>query len=158
MVVCLSNIANYRIFMSIRHYYHPIENHPSIITDRIEHLATLFKVLLDMLLLVVPPVLGMIQPLVLKLLPRWLQHAISISSSLVAILLMVPSIALFTTKNTTAKWILFAVLCLPVLLITISRLPFPIISRLMDRALDTKKISDSEILHVCCASDVGVHA
>jgi lysylphosphatidylglycerol synthetase-like protein (DUF2156 family) len=85
-------------------------------------------------------------------------HAISIWSPLVAILLMVPSIALFTTKNTTAKWILFAVLCLPVLLITISRLPFPIISRLMDRALDTKKISDSEILHVCCASDVGVHA
>ncbi|TVU37480.1 hypothetical protein EJB05_10796, partial [Eragrostis curvula] len=106
------------------------------------------------LLLVVPPIFGIFQSLgAIKVLPKSLRHAISIFSPLLAILLMVPSIAVFTTKNTTIKWIMFVLLFLPVLLITIRRLGFPVIIRLVDIALGAKKIfRRGLILNLCMLS------
>jgi hypothetical protein len=133
IVVCLSNIMNYRIGID-----HTGMKVPSAL-----------RVMLYVIDIMVPPVLGMFHSLgALKVLPR----STLMYSPLVAILLMVPSIAVFTTKNTTIKWIVFTLLFLPVFLITIisSRLPFPIIRRLLDSSLGTKKIFRRQrIMRLC---------
>jgi hypothetical protein len=132
VIVCLSNIVNCAIGIA-----------RTRMKGHLNH-----RVLLFILIVVLPPVLSMFQSLgALKLLPR----SISICSPLIAILLMVPSIARFSTKNTMIKWIVFALLFLPVLLITISsRLPFPVIRRLLDSSLGTKKIFRRQLIIRLC--------
>ncbi|PUZ75124.1 hypothetical protein GQ55_1G124100 [Panicum hallii var. hallii] len=67
----------------------------------------------------------------------------SLCSPLVAILLLAPSIqssAEGTFRSTMAKWTVFIVLFLAVLLLTISRLRFRRITQLVDRALGRKQV------------------
>ncbi|XP_062188216.1 uncharacterized protein LOC133891503 [Phragmites australis] len=113
-----------------------------------------YRALIAMLIIVVPPVICMFRfSGALRLLPKWLRPVTLLYSPLVAILLMIPSIAIFTTKNTMAKWIVFLLLFLPVLLLTITRLRSPRIIKLVDNALGSKKVFwQRRILNLCMFS------
>ncbi|KAJ1292237.1 hypothetical protein BS78_02G376700 [Paspalum vaginatum] len=101
IIVCLTNAWNYTLKLTNDDQIAP-------------------AVLLLMLALVVP---GLFQSSrSLERLSERLYHAISLWSPLVAILLMVPLIAKFTSENKVAKWIVFSILLLVVLLLTGRRL------------------------------------
>ncbi|TVU37482.1 hypothetical protein EJB05_10798, partial [Eragrostis curvula] len=106
-------------------------------------LPSILPSILVILVLVVPAVIGLFRSsraLKLLSLPK-LRHAISLCSPLVAILLLLPSIVGIPSESgSTAMWIVFTLLFLAVLLLTISRLHFPWIIKLVERALGSKQI------------------
>ncbi|XP_039820283.1 uncharacterized protein LOC120682434 [Panicum virgatum] len=101
IIVCLSNVWNYMLKL--------IDN------DRVAP-----AVLLLILVLVVPCLFQSTRSL--ERLPQRLYHVISLWSPLVAVLLMAPLIAKFTSENKVVKWIVFGILLLMVLILTGKRL------------------------------------
>ncbi|TVU37501.1 hypothetical protein EJB05_10817, partial [Eragrostis curvula] len=133
IIVYLSNLAN----------YHDASNNGSVIFGL--HCGYAYTTN--------PTVIGLLQSsraLKLLSLPK-LRHAISLCRPLVAILLLLPSIVGIPYESgSTAKWIVFTLLLLAVLLLTISRLHFPRITKLVERALGNKQIFwHRVILNLC---------
>lgn len=84
---------------------------------------------LGTIVIILTAVIGkFLSPAALELLSKPVRRAISLFSPLVALLLMFPSVVTATyTKqhNTVAKWVVFILLLVVVLLLTVSRLHFP---------------------------------
>ncbi|WVZ66902.1 hypothetical protein U9M48_016060 [Paspalum notatum var. saurae] len=87
-------------------------------------------------LLILSAVIGkLLSPGALKLLPKPLRRATSLYSPLVAVMLLVPSIMhanpTSTKAHAVANWVVLVLLLLAVLLVTISRLRFPRVIKLI---------------------------
>lgn len=97
----------------------------------------IFKALSIFVQLLTAVIGKLLSPGALKLLPRPVRRAISLSSPLIAILLLVPSLVKAnSTKQAhmVANWVLFVLLLAAVLLLTVSRLRFPRIVKLLEDA------------------------
>lgn len=156
VIPSLSNVLNY-LFMISRDY---LKASPKFRYSR-DQVLVLASLKFGMLILTAA--LGqLLSPGALKLLrnipPR---RSISLSSPLVAILMLAPSIHFSNSpdlisvrpfRSTMAKWTIFILLFLAVLLLTISRLRFRRITELVDRALGSKQVFWRRLIMNLCMS------
>ncbi|XP_039837377.1 uncharacterized protein LOC120698004 isoform X2 [Panicum virgatum] len=138
IILSLSNVLNY-LFVILKH----LNASPKFGYRRDVVLKRLN--ILNIGMVILTAALGrLLSPGALKLLGNTrLRRSMSLCSPLVAILLLAPSIQLSseaTFRSTMAKWTVFIVLFLAVLLLTISRLHFRRITQLVDRALGRKQV------------------
>ncbi|RCV14294.1 hypothetical protein SETIT_2G414100v2 [Setaria italica] len=143
VIVCLSNAVLY-LFMIRKTYGYGYQTLRHSTRD-----LEIFKAW-ALSMIIVPAALGQILSLgALKLLSKRLRRAISLCVPLVAIMLLAPAIPYYyegvtvvgyTLRNTMAKWIVFLLLFLAVLVLTISRLRYPRITKLTEHALGSKQV------------------